>query len=86
MRAMWAAIVLIPTCVAAESHGGSSTQGALASATARVEFKIIIPPMLYLRLADGAASVVTNGRAGMARAQCVLNDTSKHLICTAATP
>ena len=86
MRAMWAAIVLIPTCVAAESHTGSSTQDRGVSATARVEFKIIIPPMLYLRLTDGAASVVTNGRGGIARAPCVLNDTSQHLICTAATP
>jgi hypothetical protein len=86
MRAIWTAILLMPACVAAESQTATSTQNTLASATARVEFKIVIPPILSLRLTDGAASIVTNSRSPISHAPCVLDRVVSRLICTAAAP
>ena len=50
---MGAAALLLPLMVAAESHIQTQAASAASAATARVNFKIIIPTVLYLRAGGG---------------------------------
>jgi hypothetical protein len=63
IRGLIAAVVLlIPLMAAAESHGESGSPTAALDATAHVNFKIVIPSVLYVHVAgeaDGIAGVQT---------------------------
>jgi hypothetical protein len=50
---MGAAALLLPLMVAAESHIQTQAASAASAATAHVNFKIIIPTVLYLRAGGG---------------------------------
>ena len=50
---MATAALLLPMIVAAESHIQAETAGTATAAAARVNFKIVIPKVLYLRLNGG---------------------------------
>jgi len=50
---MGTAALLLPLMVAGESHIQTEAVGAATAATAHVNFKIVIPKVLYLRVADG---------------------------------
>jgi hypothetical protein len=55
-------VLLIPSMSAAGSHLESSSPAAALDATAHVNFKIVIPSVLYVRMAseaDGIAGVQT---------------------------
>jgi hypothetical protein len=51
---MSVAALLLPLMVAAESHIRTETSGAASAATAHVNFKIIIPTVLYLRVKNAS--------------------------------
>lgn len=51
---MSTAVLLLPSMAAAESHLQTGAASAKMSATAHVDFKIIIPLALYLRMGDGS--------------------------------
>ena len=50
---MGTAALLLPLMVAAESHIQTKTAGTATAVTAHVNFKIIIPKVLYLRVGSG---------------------------------
>jgi hypothetical protein len=67
---MSVAALLLPLMVAAESHIRTQAPGAAPAVTAHVNFKIIIPKVLYLRVGSGSdraagadtVAVMSNGR------------------------
>jgi hypothetical protein len=75
MRAAWIAILLVSQA-AAESQLTVSSRDTASHAAGRVDFKIIIPTVLYLSVADDAeavlggkvATIVSNGRSVTFRA------------------
>jgi hypothetical protein len=64
------ALLLLPPMVAAESHIQTEAPGAAPAVTAHVNFKIIIPKVLYLRVGSETArtaaaetvAIMSNGR------------------------
>jgi hypothetical protein len=50
---MGTAALLLPMMVAGESHIQTETAGTATTATAHVNFKIVIPTVLYLRVSGG---------------------------------
>jgi hypothetical protein len=51
---MSTAALLLPLMVAGESHIQTQAAGAAPAATAHVNFKIVIPKVLYLRIGSGS--------------------------------
>jgi len=52
--AMSLAALLLPSMVAAESHIQTKSAGTASVATARVNFKIVIPTVLYMQVGNAA--------------------------------
>jgi hypothetical protein len=61
-RATWVAILLLPAWASADSQLASSPNRGTSHASARVDFKIVIPNVLYLGLGE-TATIATNGRS-----------------------
>jgi len=80
--------LLLPLPAAAHSRIQIASAGAAASATASVNFKIVIPTVLYLRLGSESAAIVSNSRKAMVqKARCApaAPDTGR-ILCTASMP
>lgn len=73
------AALLLPSAAVPESHVGTGAPNAALSATAHVNFKIIIPKVLYLRVGNandralgaGKVAVMSNSH-NATNAQCTL--------------
>jgi hypothetical protein len=85
------AALLLPLTAATESQIRIGSPSASASATAQLNFKIIIPKVLYLRV--GRDGVILSGSAGKAMAQMAVCSSDgqpvlagSRLICTASMP
>jgi hypothetical protein len=72
-----AAAVLLPPAAAPDSHLQTQAGSAASSATAHVNFKIIIPKVLYLRVAD------TNEGAADSRTVAIMSN--NHNVTLTAT-
>jgi hypothetical protein len=60
---MSCAAMVLPFLAAADSHIQTAASSAALRATAHVEFKIIIPKVLYLQVGDsGPVAIMSNGR------------------------
>jgi hypothetical protein len=75
---MSSAALLLPISTGAESHLQTGAPGAALKATAHVDFKIIIPPVLYLDVSD-------RGAAGVPGTQTVSIMSNSHNVTLAAT-
>ncbi len=62
------AALLLPLLAVADSRMQSAAAESAASATARVNFKIVIPTVLYLRLDTETAAIMSNSRNVMLKA------------------
>jgi hypothetical protein len=81
------AILLIPGWAVAGSQLATSAQDAPTHATARVDFKIVIPRVLSLSISDAnVVSVVSNGRRQLVPAHAYCENHVSSVTCTAATP
>ena len=69
MRAAWIVLLLLPACAGAESQLATPSPQSALRASARVDFKLVIPAVIYLGIAeqstlDGAiATIMSNGRS-----------------------
>ena len=61
-RGVWIVILLLPALASAESLLAPVPRNAASHATAHVDFKIVIPSVLYLQVGD-TATVATNSRS-----------------------
>jgi hypothetical protein len=62
MRGAWIAMVLVSQACP-ESQLAIPSRDTTSHAAARVDFKIIIPPVLYLGIGDNMATILSNGRS-----------------------
>jgi len=84
--------LLLPSTAVPESRVGTGAPNAALSATAHVNFKIIIPKVLYLRvdnandraLGAGNVAVMSNGH-NATHAQCT-NAGARPVVCTLSMP
>jgi hypothetical protein len=94
---MSTAALLLPLTAVPESRIQTAATGAAASASAHVNFKIVIPQVLYLRVGGESArttdspivAVMSNGRRSIAQnAQCALASIpgARRYLCTASIP
>jgi hypothetical protein len=88
---MSTAALLLPLTAATESQIGIGARSASLSATAQLNFKVIIPKVLYLQL--GPDGVILSGGARKAMAQKAVCSSDgqptlagSRLICTASMP
>ena len=83
---MGTAALLLPMMVAGESHIQTETAGTAATATAHVNFKIVIPKVLYLRVSGGnepiagveTVAVMSNSRNVTLNATVRTSDSDVH--------
>jgi hypothetical protein len=73
------AALLLPLAAAPESRIESGTVSSASSAMAHVNFKIVIPQVLYLRVGVG-----NDGIAGRARPSVILNTSARRAIAQQA--
>ena len=88
---MSTAAVLLPLTAATESQVRSGTSNASLSATAQLNFKIIIPTVLYLQVGpDGAILGDGARKANAQQTRCTPDGkpalAGSRLICTASMP
>jgi hypothetical protein len=74
-----AAALLLPPTAAPDSHLQAQAGSAASSATAHVNFKIIVPPVLYMHVASA------NERAADPRTVAVMSN-NRNVTLTATTP
>jgi len=80
------AALLLPLLAETDSHLQPGAAGAALRATAHVDFKIIIPQVLYLGLGSGTDRVAgARGTARVAGAQTVAIMSNSHNVTLAAT-
>jgi len=83
---MGTAALLLPMIVAAESHIQAETPGTATAAAAHVNFRIVIPKVLYLRVSDGndrvagaeTVAVMSNSRNVTLNATVRTSDSDVH--------
>ena len=85
------AALLLPLTAATESQIKSAAPNAALSATAQLNFKIIIPKVLYLQVGRDGVILNAGARKGLAQeALCTLDGQStlagSRLVCTASMP
>ena len=83
-----AAALLLPLLAAADSRLQSAAAGSAASATASVNFKIVIPTVLYLRVGGETAAIMSNSRKALVQtARCApAAPNAGRVLCTASMP
>jgi hypothetical protein len=83
-----ALLLLLPLPAAADSRMQVASAGSAASVTASVNFKIVIPTVLYLRLGGESAAIMSNSRKALVqKARCApaASDAGR-ILCTASMP
>lgn len=87
MRAA-ALLLLLPLPAAADSRLQAAAPGSAASATASVNFKIVIPAVLYLHLGGESAATMSNNRKTLVqKARCApAAPHAGRMLCTASMP
>jgi hypothetical protein len=88
---MIAAALLLPLTAATESQVGSAASGAALSATAQINFKIVIPKTLFLQIGREGVILIAGIRKGVPHhALCAPDATSalpgSRTFCTASLP
>jgi len=88
---MSGAALLLPLTAATESQVRSATASGSSSATAHLDFKIIIPKVLYLQVGREGVILSTGARRGIAHEAACTPDgkpavAGSRLICTASMP
>ena len=88
---MSTAALLLPLTAATESQSRTGAPNASLSATAQLNFKIIIPKVLYLQVGRDGVILSTGARKAIAQeAICALDGQSAvaggRLLCTASMP
>ena len=85
------AAVLLPLTAATESQVGSAASGAALSATAQINFRIVIPKTLFLQIGREGVILSAGTRKGVPhQALCASDATSalagSRTFCTASLP
>ncbi|HWG71576.1 MAG TPA: hypothetical protein VN692_19335 [Steroidobacteraceae bacterium] len=83
-----ALLLLLPLSAAADSRMQAASAGSAASATVSVNFKIVIPTVLYLHLGSESAAIMSNNRKTMVqKARCApAAPNAGRMLCTASMP